>query len=133
MKPSFIPHADYQAFVLHNCIPTFRPGVVLIHKDWPLARETLDDRFFCHHNFACDEYSDRGPEPRDPASLFRSYLILLMTNPEMGLTEWVNELQRTPIYAILSGFDLDNLPGVGTFYDFFNRLWPAVDKNLRPK
>ncbi|MDQ0045982.1 hypothetical protein J2T18_000254 [Paenibacillus polymyxa] len=38
------------------------------------------------------DYSDRGPEPRDPVFLFRSYTVLLMTNPEMGLTEWINEM-----------------------------------------
>lgn len=80
-----------------------------------------------------DQYSDRGPMPRDPASMLRSFLVFLMTNPEMGLTEWINEMKRTPIYAILSGFALDDIPGVGTFYDFFKRLWPAVDKNLKPK
>src|SRR5206468_5116774 len=83
--------------------------------------------------FLFDAYSNRGPLPRDPASLLRSFLIFLMTNPEMGLTEWINELKRTPIYAILSGFAFDDLPGVGTFYDFFQRLWPAVDKHLKPK
>ncbi|MHA6481668.1 hypothetical protein ACX1C1_07165 [Paenibacillus sp. strain BS8-2] len=41
-------------------------------------------------------------------------------------------MKRTPIYAILCGFDSDDLPGVGTFYDFFRRLWPAVDKHLQP-
>ncbi len=42
-------------------------------------------------------------------------------------------MKRTPIYAILSGFDFDDLPGVGTFYDFFKRLWPALDKNVKPQ
>lgn len=28
-----------------------------------------------------------------------------------------------PLYAILSGFEPGNTPGVGTFYDFINRLW----------
>lgn len=80
-----------------------------------------------------DEYSDQGPIPRVPASMLRSYLLLLMTNPGMGITEWIHEMKRTPIYAILSGFPWDDLPGVGTFYDFFDRLWPTVDKNLKPK
>lgn len=65
--------------------------------------------------------------------MLRSYLIFLMTNSEKGLTEWINIMKRTPIYAILSGFSPQSVPGVGTFYDFFRRLWPAVDKNIRPK
>lgn len=65
--------------------------------------------------------------------MLRSFLVFLMTNPEKGLTEWINIMKRTPIFAILSGFDLDDIPGVGTFYDFFERLWPAADKHLKPK
>ena len=53
-----------------------------------------------------DIYSDRGPEPRDPASMLRSFLLFLMTSPEKGITEWINVMKRTPLYAILSGFDL---------------------------
>jgi len=33
-------------------------------------------------------------------------------------------MQRIPYYAILSGFEPGNFPGVGTFYDFFKRLQP---------
>lgn len=133
LKPFFIPHADYQAFVLQQLNDHSGPCAVLINKDWPLAVKLWMTDLSSITTLLHDSYSNRGPEPRDPASLLRSYLLFLMTNPEMGLTEWVNELKRTPIYAILSGFASNDLPGVGTFYDFFQRLWPAVDKNLRPK
>lgn len=133
LKPTLVPHSDYQAFVLQQLQSSFGPGVVLISKDWPLAVKLWMTDLSTITSLLMDEYSNRGPEPRDPASLFRSYLVLLMTNPAMGITEWINEMKRTPIYAILSGFDFDDLPGVGTFYDFFERLWPAVDKHLKPK
>ncbi|MHA0858478.1 hypothetical protein [Paenibacillus sp. CMAA1364] len=68
MKPTFVPHSDYQYFVLQQIRSYGGPGMVLLHKDW------------------------------------------------------VNIMKRTPIYAILSGFAFDDLPGVGTFYDFFKRL-----------
>ncbi|WP_235548837.1 hypothetical protein [Paenibacillus sp. Soil522] len=125
MKPSFIPHSDYQSFVLHHFHTSIGPGIVLINKDWPLAVKLWMTDLSAITTLLMDEYSDQGPEPRDPASLFRSYLILPLTNPSMGITEWVNELKRTPVYAILSGFSLTDLPGVGTFYDFFDRLWPG--------
>lgn len=64
--------------------------------------------------------------------MFRSFFLFLLTNPEKGLTECVNVLKRTPIYAILYGFDYDDLPVVGTFYEFFRRFWLAVDNNLKP-
>ncbi|QAA35388.1 hypothetical protein C1I91_26925 [Clostridium manihotivorum] len=35
-----------------------------------------------------------------------------------------------PLYAILSGFEVGDTPGVGTFYDFFSRLWDSDNNNL---
>ena len=59
-----------------------------------------------------DLYDDKGPEPRDPASMFRSFLVFLMTHPEMGITKWVDAMKRTPLYTILSGFAPLDVPGV---------------------
>ena len=42
-------------------------------------------------------------------------------------------MKRTPLYAILSGFQPNDIPGIGTFYDFFKRLWDANSNNLKPK
>ena len=81
----------------------------------------------------CYDAKGKGPQPRDPASMLRSYLLLLMTKPEIGVTEWINEMKRIPYYAILSGFEPGDIPGVGTFYDFFQRLWSASGNNLKPK
>ena len=39
-------------------------------------------------------------------------------------------MKINPLYAILSGFEVGNTPGIGTFYDFFNRLWDSEDANL---
>ena len=37
------------------------------------------------------------------------------------------------LYAILSGFPFGDTPGVGTFYDFFSRIWQGGSDNLSPK
>jgi hypothetical protein len=42
-------------------------------------------------------------------------------------------LHRVPLYAIISGFMPGDVPGVGTFYDFFARLWGATQNNLKPR
>lgn len=130
MKPVLVPHAQYQDSVLRQLLAS---GVLLIRKDWPLAVKFWMTDLSPVTILLQDAYSKRGPEPRDPASMLRSYLLFLMTCPQVGLTEWINVMKRTPIYAILSGFPVDDLPGVGTFYDFFARLWPCVDSNLKPK
>ena len=69
--------------------------------------------------------------PWDPVCLFRA-LILMVIKKEPSITNWVDRLKNNKVYAILSGFDPDDVPGVGTFYDFIDRLTLA-DKQLRRK
>ena len=61
----------------------------------------------------------------------RSYL-LSIDFKVTSLTEWVAQLKMNPLYAILSGFEVGNTPGVGTFYDFLNRLWDSDDDHMSP-
>jgi hypothetical protein len=67
-------------------------------------------------------YSDRQGRPaRDPVSMLRSCLTMM----ECGVTSfdvWVKMMHDDPFYAIISGFDPRDIPGVGTFYDFQDRL-----------
>jgi hypothetical protein len=133
LKPDVIPHVLYQDFILHQFRLNFGPGIVIVNKDWPLITKFWMTDLSHLTSLLRDQYSNRGPEPRDPASMLRSYLIFLMTNPEKGITEWINVMKRTPIFAIISGFELDDIPGVGTFYDFIKRLWIASGIHVKPK
>ena len=133
MKPVFLPHVTYQNFVLQQLQIYYGSELVIVSKDWPLVTKFWMTDLSFITTMLQDSYSAHGPLARDPASILRSYLVFLMTNPEKGLTEWINIMRRTPIYAIISGFSPNSVPGVGTFYDFFERLWPAVDKNSKPK
>lgn len=45
-------------------------------------------------------------------------------------TKWAADLKENHLHAILSGFYVGNTPGVGTFYDFQNRLWLSDKDNL---
>ncbi|MBW8352200.1 transposase, partial [Bacillus sp. IITD106] len=64
--------------------------------------------------------------------MMRSYLLLLLAKPTLSITEWVDELHRVPFYAIMSGFEPGDVPGIGTFYDFFHRLWGRENVNVKP-
>ena len=76
-----------------------------------------------------DYYSLHGkPASRFPSCLLRSYLLSIALNVT-SITKWCGMLKITPLYAILSGFPVDDTPGVGTFYDFFNRLWQSDNPN----
>ena len=76
-------------------------------------------------------YSKFGPKPRPASCMLRSYLLSIAVKC-FSITEWVNQLQLVPAYAIISGFDPGDTPGVGTFYDFFSRLWLSRKNNLTP-
>lgn len=47
-----------------------------------------------------------------------------------SLTALATQLKINPLYATLSGFKTGNTLGVGTFYDFINRLWDSNDNHL---
>ena len=56
-----------------------------------------------------------------PDDMLRSWLLMLechVTSVEV----WVHRLHEQPVYALLSGFDPEAIPGVGTFYAFQDRL-----------
>ena len=77
-------------------------------------------------------YSVFGPEPRLPSCMLRSYLLALRLKVT-SITVWCRMLRETPLYAILSGFPFGDTPGVGTFYDFFSRIWQDDSNHLSPK
>ncbi|MDD5936510.1 MAG: hypothetical protein PUC65_13290 [Clostridiales bacterium] len=54
----------------------------------------------------------------------RSYL-LSIDFKVTSLTDWATQLKTNPLYAIFSGFDVNDTPGVGTLYDLINRLWDS--------
>ncbi|UCE06485.1 MAG: hypothetical protein JSW07_00130 [bacterium] len=76
----------------------------------------------------CYSQNPRGSIPRDPAAMMRSLLLMKQTE-EHSITKWVQSLKNSDVYAILSGFDPDDVPGIGTFYDFIERL-AVIDKDL---
>jgi len=65
----------------------------------------------------------RGKKPRNPIAMLRS-LILMTLLKIHSITEWVSNLNAFAIFAVLSGFDPADVPGVGTFYDFIDRIYP---------
>lgn len=89
--------------------------------------------------------SNQGAPPKDAVALFRS-LILMAYAKVTSISHWVKILRSDPFYAILSGFvpaciskseaegiQADTLPGVGTFYDFMDRLTISEKKLQKSK
>lgn len=49
-------------------------------------------------------YENKGPKPRDLASVIWLYLLLILTNLTLSLDVWVDALHRIQLYVIVSGF-----------------------------
>lgn len=79
-----------------------------------------------------ERYRGRGRPARDPLCVLRSCLLSLECGVA-SITEWVSTLHLVPVLAVASGFDPDDVPSVGTFYDFFKRVCPSQDGNLSPR
>lgn len=112
-------HKEYQEFVKEQLtlrkidVPfIFRDAFIkLFHLDLSPVSLILKDR-----------YSHRGTRGRDPQDMLRSLLAMTL----LGVTsidEWVAFLRSFPSLTIISGFLPGDTPGVGTFYDFLDRLY----------
>lgn len=124
-------HADYQNLVVENLRKYYPNPDALSRSTWDII-----DRFWNLDLSYTDElmrsrYSVFGPRPRTPSCMQRSYLLSIDFKVTL-LTDWAAQLKINPLYAILSGFEVGDTPGVGTFYDFLNRLWDSDSDNLNP-
>ena len=124
-------HADYQNFVTENLRKYYpNPDSIsrstrdIIERFWHLDLSYTDE-------LLCSKYSVFGPKPRTPSCMHRSYLLSIDFKVD-SITDWVAQLKINPLYALLSGFEFGDTPGVGTFYDFFKRLWDSDSDNLSP-
>jgi hypothetical protein len=93
MKPKFVSHESYQAFLLEQLQKHYSGGVLtLVSKDWPVISKLRITDLSYTTTWLHSSYSDKGPAPRDPVCMLRSYLLFLVTNPTIGITNWVDQL-----------------------------------------
>lgn len=131
MKPVPISHNEYRSF-LRKKLREYYSDFSSISKDtWHVYREFRNLDLSAVDILMQDKYSVFGPAPRPPSCMLRSMLLALKFRIT-SITAWVKSLQVTPMYAILSGFDPNDVPGVGTFYDFMTRLWDLASNNYSP-
>jgi hypothetical protein len=128
-------HQDFQEFVTeqlktHYCQLGLTNTLLLHHRE--LASVWITDLTKVA-SIIGDRYSpSRGAPARDPVDLFRSLLLMELVH-ERSIDVWVKKMNSFPLWAILSGFVPDDVPGVGTFYDFLKRLWLASSAHLSSK
>ena len=113
-------HKQYVRFVRNHA--GRYGGLRSDHRDYAvwrkLSRTNLDGAYAI---LAPLYVADRGRPVREPVSMLRSCLAMV----ECGKTsfdEWVAQMRDEEYYALISGFAPSRVPGVGTFYDFQDRL-----------
>jgi hypothetical protein len=109
-------HHDYVAFVHQETAKVPEPNRHLPAK----AKLLLLDLTLAVPILAL-LYATGGCPAIPPEDLLRS-LIAMMLCEVTSIDLWVNQMRERPFYAIISGFAPTDVPGVGTFYDFMDRL-----------
>lgn len=124
-------HADYQNFVIENLCKYYPDPDAISRDTWDIIDRFCNLDLSYTDEMMRSKYPKFGPAPRTPSCMQRSYL-LSIDFKVMSVTEWAAQLKINPLYALLSGFEVGDTPGIGTFYDFFSKLWNSEDKNLNP-
>lgn len=124
-------HADYQNFVTENLRKYYTNPDAIARSIWDIIEcfRTLDLSYT--DELMRDKYSKFGPAPRTPSCMQRYYLLSIDFKVTSIIVLSV-QLKINPLYAILSGFEAGDTPGIETFYDFFDRLWDSEHDNLSP-
>jgi hypothetical protein len=125
-------HSAYQDTFLSDFLKFYPDPFVLPKSTWDYIVQFWYLDLSQTDSIMQECYSVFGPEPRLPSCMLRSYLLALKLKVT-SITVWCRMLKESPLYAILSGFSFGDTPGVGTFYDFFSRIWTDVSNNLSPK
>ncbi len=124
-------HAAYQNFIVEQLRKHYTRAANLPNHILKIAERFWNKDLTGVDLLMRDCYSKFGPVPRPASCMLRSYLLsIAMKCP--SITDWVEQLRLVPAYAIVSGFEPGDTPGVGTFYDFFTRLWQYNENNLTP-
>jgi hypothetical protein len=122
-------HAAYQKFLAEQ-LRIYYPDPYSIDKDtWNIIERFYYKDLASVDILMQDCYSTLGPEPRLPSHMLRCILVATCFKIH-SFTAWARQLKINPLYAILSGFHFGDTPGIGTFYDFNDRLWLFQDKNF---
>lgn len=124
-------HTAYQTFVLENLRKYYPDPTVFAKSTWDIIERFWNLDLSYTDELLRSKYSVFGPKPRTPSCMQRSHLLSIDFKVH-SLTDWAAQLKINPLYAILSGFQFGDTPGVGTFYDFLDRLWDSDSDNLSP-
>ncbi len=120
----FSQHSLYQKNLISSLKLLYK-----YHKDRIEEYSCLIDKLFYLNLDSAYEvlsplYSNTGRPAMYQAEILRS-LIAMGHLRIHSITNWIKKLKTDRVLATICGFDPDNIPGIGTFYDFMNRVCPS--------
>jgi len=127
--PPIRSHDQYVSFVRHGLIGISIP---CRHRQVAYTLELLDLtglRALVQHLYS----PTHGAPAKAPEDMLRSLLAMVLCGV-FSIDVWVDTMRSHPFYAVISGFDPQDVPAVGTFHLFMDRILGLVDnppKHLR--
>lgn len=120
MIPPSFPHKRYLRFVGNKA--SRYGGLRTSHRHFKVWRKLKNANLDIVYAILTPLYSpDMGRLARHPVCMLRSCLAMMLC-AVTSFDVWVKMMRDDPFYALISGFLPRDVPGVGTFYDFQDRL-----------
>jgi hypothetical protein len=120
MVPSPFPHKQYVRFVRNRASRC--GGLRTDHRHFQVWRKLeATDLDAAYATLSALYSADQGRIARHPVCMLRSCLAMMLCDVT-SFDVWVPMMRDDPFYALISGFHPEDVPGVGTFYDFQDRL-----------
>lgn len=120
MVAKMFRHKQYMRFVRNRA--GRYGGLRREHRDYDVWRKLSATNLDRALPFLASLYVPGWGRPaRDPGSMLRSCLAMMLCG-ESSFDGWVEQMRDEPFYALISGFEPSDVPGLGTFYDFQDRL-----------
>ena len=119
MIPPFVSHKQYLRFVRHQAYRY--GGLRTTHRHYHIWRKLQATNLDAAYPIIAALYcADWGRMARQPVCMLRSCLAMMLCG-KTNFDDWVALMRDDPFLALISGFDPQDVPGVGTFYDFQDR------------
>ena len=120
MIPQSFSHRQYVRFVRNQA--RRYGGLRTDHRHFHVWRKLKVTNLDAAYSILAPLYSvNRGRTARHPVCMLRSCLAMMLCGV-VSFDVWTQTMHDDPFYALISGFRPAAIPGVGTFYDFQDRL-----------
>jgi len=120
MIPPFFSHKQYIRFATHQARQ--HGGLRSTHRHIQVWRKLKATNLDPAYALLAPLYAaDKGCPARHPVCMLRSCLAMILCGVT-SFDDWVQMMRDEAFYALISGFRPQDVPGVGTFYDFQDRL-----------